>query len=157
MKNCTSPHFIIRNNYCNIYGIDINNHNERYFTIGEKKRQKLSFPLEKKEITVIRQVKNLNKNKFVTDQLIEAQISPELTLGMKEVVFEISVQYREVFASNDEPLRAIKGHSVDIKLNVKRPYIPLSRRAAYPARPRAREALEPDSNELRKLEVRRNA
>ncbi|MBW0511239.1 hypothetical protein O181_050954 [Austropuccinia psidii MF-1] len=76
---------------------------------------------------------------------------------MKEEVFEILFQYREVSASNDEPLRAIKGHSVEIKLNVKRPYISLSIRPAYPASPRAREALEPDSNELRKLEVPRNA
>ncbi|MBW0519409.1 hypothetical protein O181_059124 [Austropuccinia psidii MF-1] len=34
MENCTSHHIIIENDYLNIYGIDINNHKDRYFTIG---------------------------------------------------------------------------------------------------------------------------
>ncbi|MBW0584202.1 hypothetical protein O181_123917 [Austropuccinia psidii MF-1] len=80
MDNCTSKHFILGNNYLNIYGIDINNHKDRYFTIGDNKRQKFAFPLEKREITVIRQVKNVNKEKFVSDQLSEAEITPELTV-----------------------------------------------------------------------------
>ncbi|MBW0514147.1 hypothetical protein O181_053862 [Austropuccinia psidii MF-1] len=84
MNNCTSQHFILGNDYRNIYGININNHKDRYFTTGENKRQKFAFPPEKREITVIRQVKNVNKEIFVSDQLIEAQISTELTLEMKE-------------------------------------------------------------------------
>ncbi|MBW0523911.1 hypothetical protein O181_063626 [Austropuccinia psidii MF-1] len=84
MNNCTSQHFILGNNYLNICGININNHKDRYFTIGENKKQKFAFPPEKGEITAIRQVKNVNKQKFVSDQLIEAQISPELTPEMKE-------------------------------------------------------------------------
>ncbi|MBW0515046.1 hypothetical protein O181_054761 [Austropuccinia psidii MF-1] len=47
MNNCTSQHFILGNDYLNIYGIDINNHQDRYFTIGENKMQKFSFTLEK--------------------------------------------------------------------------------------------------------------
>ncbi|MBW0553087.1 hypothetical protein O181_092802 [Austropuccinia psidii MF-1] len=123
----------------------------RSFTIGENKRQKFAFPPEKREITVIRQVKNFNKEKFVSDQLIEAQINPELKLEMKEELIEIFFQYRQAFASDNEPLGAIKGHEVDIMLNVERPYPPLSRRTAYPASPRAREALENHINELMKL------
>ncbi|MBW0508758.1 hypothetical protein O181_048473 [Austropuccinia psidii MF-1] len=108
MNNCTSQHFILGNYYLNIYDIDIKNHKERYLTIGDNKRQKLASPLEIREITVIRQVKNVNREIFVSDQLIEAQISPELTLEMKEELIEISFQYRESFASDIEPLRAIK-------------------------------------------------
>ncbi|MBW0590239.1 hypothetical protein O181_129954 [Austropuccinia psidii MF-1] len=51
---------------------------------------------------------------------------------MKEELIEILFQYREAFASDDEPLGAIKGHEVDIILNVERPYPPLLRRPAYP-------------------------
>ncbi|MBW0584193.1 hypothetical protein O181_123908 [Austropuccinia psidii MF-1] len=122
MNNCTSQPFILGNDYLNIYSIDINNHKDRYFTIGENKRQKFAFPPEKQEITVIRQVKNVNKEKLVSDQLIEAQIIPELTLEMKDELIEILFQYREAFASDNEPLWAIKGHEVDITLNVERPY-----------------------------------
>ncbi|MBW0545717.1 hypothetical protein O181_085432 [Austropuccinia psidii MF-1] len=142
MNNCTSQHFVLGNDYLNIYGIDINNHKGRYFTIGENKRQKFSFPLEKREINVIRRVMNVNKEKFVSDHLIEAQISTELTLEMKEERIEILFQYRKAFASDNEPLMTIKGHELDIMLNVERLYPPLLRRRAYPASPRAREALE---------------
>ncbi|MBW0584301.1 hypothetical protein O181_124016 [Austropuccinia psidii MF-1] len=72
---------------------------------------------------------------------------------MKEELIEILFQYREAFASDNEPLGAIKGHEVDIMLNVERPYPPLLRRSAYPASPRAREALEHHINELMKLGV----
>ncbi|MBW0477368.1 hypothetical protein O181_017083 [Austropuccinia psidii MF-1] len=34
MDNCTSQHIILGNDYLNIYGIDINNHEDRYFQIG---------------------------------------------------------------------------------------------------------------------------
>ncbi|MBW0535729.1 hypothetical protein O181_075444 [Austropuccinia psidii MF-1] len=60
---------------------------------------------------------------------------------------------REAFASDNELLGAIKGHEVDIILNVERPYPPLLRRPAYPARPRATEALETHIDELMKLVV----
>ncbi|MBW0552553.1 hypothetical protein O181_092268 [Austropuccinia psidii MF-1] len=127
MNNCTSQHFILGNDYLNIYGIDINNHQDRYFTIGENKRQKFSIPPEKREITVIRKVTNVNKEKFVSDELIEAQLSPELTPEMKEELIEILLQYREAFSSYNEPLGAMKGHEVGIMLNVDRPYPPLLR------------------------------
>ncbi|MBW0511864.1 hypothetical protein O181_051579 [Austropuccinia psidii MF-1] len=156
MNNYTSQYFILGDDYLNIHSIDINNQKDRYLTIGENKRQKLAFPLERREITVIRQVKNVNKEKFVSKQLIEAQISPELTSERKEGLIEILFQYRKAFASDNEPLGAIKGHEVNIMLNVKRPYPPLLRRPAYPASPRAREALESHINKLMKLEVLRN-
>ncbi|MBW0460734.1 hypothetical protein O181_000449 [Austropuccinia psidii MF-1] len=83
-------------------------------------------------------------------------MSPELTLEMKEDLIEILFQYGEAFSSDNEPLEAIKGHEVDIILNVERAYPPLLRISAYPASSRAREALEANINELIKLGVFRN-
>ncbi|MBW0565525.1 hypothetical protein O181_105240 [Austropuccinia psidii MF-1] len=83
VKNCNSQQFVIVNDHLNIHGIDINNLKDRYFTIGKNVGQRFSFYLERKEINLIRQVKNANKEKFVTNQLIEAQISPELTSESK--------------------------------------------------------------------------
>ncbi|MBW0507703.1 hypothetical protein O181_047418 [Austropuccinia psidii MF-1] len=125
MNNCTSQHSILGNDYLNIYGIDINNHKNRYLTTGDNKTQKFSFPLEKREITVIRKVKNINKERFVTDHLIEAQMSLELTLEIKEDLIKILFQYRETCASDNEPLEAIRGHEVEIMLHVRRIYPPL--------------------------------
>ncbi|MBW0510976.1 hypothetical protein O181_050691 [Austropuccinia psidii MF-1] len=125
MYNCTPQHFILGNDYLNIYGSDINNHKDSYFTIGENKRQKCAFPEEKREITVIRHIKNVNKEKFVSDQLIEEQPNPALTLEMRDELIKMLFQYREAFACDNEPLGAIKGHEVEISLNVERPYPPL--------------------------------
>ncbi|MBW0570075.1 hypothetical protein O181_109790 [Austropuccinia psidii MF-1] len=83
INNCTSQPFMLGNDYINIHGIDINNHKDRYHTIGENTRQKFASPLEKREITVIRQ------GKFVRDQFSEAKMSPELTLEMKEYLIRI--------------------------------------------------------------------
>ncbi|MBW0493657.1 hypothetical protein O181_033372 [Austropuccinia psidii MF-1] len=68
---------------------------------------------------------------------------------MKEELIEILFQYREAFASGNEPLGAIKGHEVEI------PYPPPLRRPSYPANPRSREELETHIYELMKLGVLR--
>ncbi|MBW0553931.1 hypothetical protein O181_093646 [Austropuccinia psidii MF-1] len=53
IENCTSQNIIFVNYYSNIYGSDINNHKYRYFTNGENKRQKFSFPKVSKQILVV--------------------------------------------------------------------------------------------------------
>ncbi|MBW0556812.1 hypothetical protein O181_096527 [Austropuccinia psidii MF-1] len=79
--------------------------------------------------------------------------SPELTPEMKEELIEVLFQYREAFYSDNEPLGAIKGHEVDIMLNLERPYPPILGRPAYRASPMERESLEIHINELMKLGV----
>ncbi|MBW0576968.1 hypothetical protein O181_116683 [Austropuccinia psidii MF-1] len=86
INSCTSQHFILGNDYLNIYNIDYDNHEDRYVTMEENKRQKISFPLTNREITVIMHVKDFHKEQFVSDQLVEAQISAELTPEMKEEI-----------------------------------------------------------------------
>ncbi|MBW0521113.1 hypothetical protein O181_060828 [Austropuccinia psidii MF-1] len=54
MDTCTSNHFILRNDYLSIYGIDISNQKDRYFTIGVNKRQKFGFLNNKRQITVVK-------------------------------------------------------------------------------------------------------
>ncbi|MBW0505549.1 hypothetical protein O181_045264 [Austropuccinia psidii MF-1] len=61
---------------------------------------------------------------------------------MKEKSIYLLFKYKNVFATDKEPLCAIIGHEVDIILNVEKPYPPLLQRQAYPASPRAIEALE---------------
>ncbi|MBW0526331.1 hypothetical protein O181_066046 [Austropuccinia psidii MF-1] len=119
LDNCTSRHIILRNDYLSIHGIDINNHKDRYFTIGENKRQKFAFSNMPKQISVISSITDTYKEEL------------------------------NAFASDHEPLGAIKGHEADI------PYHPVLRRPAYPASPRAREALEKHIQELIQLGVLR--
>ncbi|MBW0553700.1 hypothetical protein O181_093415 [Austropuccinia psidii MF-1] len=74
---------------------------------------------------------------------------------MRHVLIDVLYTYKNVFASDNEPLGAIKGHEGDITLNIDRPYPPVLRRPAYPASPRAREALEKHIQELIHLGVLR--
>ncbi|MBW0556312.1 hypothetical protein O181_096027 [Austropuccinia psidii MF-1] len=74
---------------------------------------------------------------------------------MKEHLIEILFQYREAFASDNEPLGPITGDELDIILNVERSYPPLLRRPDYPASPRAKEELETNINDLMELGVLR--
>ncbi|MBW0493107.1 hypothetical protein O181_032822 [Austropuccinia psidii MF-1] len=64
MENCTSQHIIIGNDSLNISCIDINNHKDRYFTIGENKRQNFAFSNIPKQIPVIYFVKDTYKEEF---------------------------------------------------------------------------------------------
>ncbi|MBW0550469.1 hypothetical protein O181_090184 [Austropuccinia psidii MF-1] len=130
MDNCTFQLIILENDYLNIYGIDINNHKYRYFPIGENKRQKFAFSNIPKQISRISFAKDTYKEEFVANQIVEAQ---------------------NAFEYDNEPLGTIKGHEVDIDFHIDRPYPPALRRPAYPASPRAREALEKHIQELTQL------
>ncbi|MBW0538681.1 hypothetical protein O181_078396 [Austropuccinia psidii MF-1] len=43
MENCSSSHFILGNDYLIVYGIDLHNNKDRYFTIGDNKHQKFAI------------------------------------------------------------------------------------------------------------------
>ncbi|MBW0548372.1 hypothetical protein O181_088087 [Austropuccinia psidii MF-1] len=92
---------------------------------------------------------------FITEQLKEAEFNHELTEKMKEKLIDLLFKYKNAFATDKEPLGSIIGHEVDIILNVEKPYPPILRRPAYPASPRAREALEVHIKELMNLGVLR--
>ncbi|MBW0530855.1 hypothetical protein O181_070570 [Austropuccinia psidii MF-1] len=155
MDDCTSNHFILGNDYLSIYGIDISNPKDRYFTIGDNKRQKFGFLEYKRQITVVKNEEKSAEMDIFTEQLKEAEFNHELTVKMKGKLIDLLFKYTNAFATDKEPLGAIIGHEVDIILNVEKPYPPLLRRPAYPASPRAREALEVHIKELMDLGVLR--
>ncbi|MBW0497563.1 hypothetical protein O181_037278 [Austropuccinia psidii MF-1] len=61
MDNFTSQNIILGNYYLNIYVIDINNHKDRYFTIGQNKRQIFAFFKFPKQTSVISSIKKSYK------------------------------------------------------------------------------------------------
>ncbi|MBW0517203.1 hypothetical protein O181_056918 [Austropuccinia psidii MF-1] len=91
----------------------------------------------------------------LANQLVEAQINPSLSPRMRHDLIDVLYTYNNAFASDNEPLGTIKGHEVDITPNIDRPFPPVLRRPAYPANPRAREALEKHIQELIQLGVLR--
>ncbi|MBW0465992.1 hypothetical protein O181_005707 [Austropuccinia psidii MF-1] len=139
-----------------MYGIDLHNNKDRYFTIGDNKHQKFAFLQLKRQITVRKVAPvSLELEQFKSEKLNEAEISLHLTDKQENELFVLSYDHREAFASNKEPLGAIIGHKFDIILNIERPYPPLLRRPAYPASPKSREALEIHIKELLDLGVMR--
>ncbi|MBW0560653.1 hypothetical protein O181_100368 [Austropuccinia psidii MF-1] len=149
MENCSSTHFILGNDYLIMYGIDLHNNKDRYFTIGDNKSQKLAFLPLKSQITVNKvSPVNLKLEKFTSEQLRKAEISLHLTDKQENELSTLLYDHKGAFVSEKEPLGAIIGHEVDIILNIERPYPPLIRRPSYPAGPKSREALETHNKEL---------
>ncbi|MBW0525382.1 hypothetical protein O181_065097 [Austropuccinia psidii MF-1] len=135
MENCTSQHIILGNYSFNIYGIDIKNYKDIYFTIGENETQKFAVSNMHNQIFIVSSNKDSYREEFVTNQLLEAQINPSLSPRMRHELIDVLYTYNNAFASYNEPLGAIKGNEVYITLNIDRPYPPVLRRAAYPPVP----------------------
>ncbi|MBW0543066.1 hypothetical protein O181_082781 [Austropuccinia psidii MF-1] len=155
MDNSTSYQFILGNDYLSIYGIDISNQKDRYFTIGDNKRQKFGFLNNKRQITVVKNEEKSPEIDFFIEQKKEAEFNHELAEKMKEKLIYLLFKYENSFETDREPLGAIIGHEVDIILNVEKPYPPLLRRPAYQASPRARQSLEVHIKDLMELGVLR--
>ncbi|MBW0526378.1 hypothetical protein O181_066093 [Austropuccinia psidii MF-1] len=157
MDNCTSQNLILGNYYLDIYGIDINNHKDKYSKIRENKSQKFAFSNVPKQISIISSVEDNYKSEFVDNQIVEAKINPSLSPKMSHDLIDVLYTYKNAFAYYNKPLSAIKGHEVHNTLNIDRTYPQVLRRQAYPASPRAREALEKHIQELIQLGVPRKA
>ncbi|MBW0590876.1 hypothetical protein O181_130591 [Austropuccinia psidii MF-1] len=143
MENCSSTHFILRNDYLIMYGKDLHNNKDRYFTSGDNKHQTFAFLPFKIQITVKKvSPVSLELEQFKSEQLNEAEICLHLTNAQENELSSVLHSHKEAFASDKEPLGANIGHEVDIILNIERPYPPPLRRPAYPASPKSREALE---------------
>ncbi|MBW0586212.1 hypothetical protein O181_125927 [Austropuccinia psidii MF-1] len=70
---------------------------------------------------------------------------------MKHELVNVLFTYINASASDNEPLGTIRGHEVDVSLNIDQPYPSELRETAYPESPRTREALEKHIQELIQL------
>ncbi|MBW0460685.1 hypothetical protein O181_000400 [Austropuccinia psidii MF-1] len=79
MENYTSSHLILGNDYLSSYGIDISSQKYRYFTIGDDKRKKIGFLINRKPITVRKQQEtNPEKHLFIAQQLKEIELNSDI-------------------------------------------------------------------------------
>ncbi|MBW0488177.1 hypothetical protein O181_027892 [Austropuccinia psidii MF-1] len=114
-----------------MYGIDISNQKDRYFIIGDNKRQKFGFLNNKEPISVIKNEETSPQRPLIiSEQLIEAELNQEFAEKMKEKFIDLLFKYKNAFATDKEPLGAIIRHELDIILNVEQPYPPLLGRPA---------------------------
>ncbi|MBW0568875.1 hypothetical protein O181_108590 [Austropuccinia psidii MF-1] len=118
-------------------------------------RIKVAFVVMDKGTIIKNEEKSPEKKLVISEQLKEAEFNQDLAEKMKEKLIDLLFKYNNAFATDKEPLGAIIGHEVDIIINVENSYPPLLRRPAYPASPRARQALEVHIKELMYLGVLR--
>ncbi|MBW0565342.1 hypothetical protein O181_105057 [Austropuccinia psidii MF-1] len=115
--------FLLGTDYKRLYGIDIYNSNNRHITFGTNKENKVSID--------IYQVSTHDPLEELLNEFREAQFSTTLT----------------------KPLGKIRGHDIELYLDVERPYSPMLRRPPYPESLENRKEVEKHINELLEMEV----
>ncbi|MBW0471145.1 hypothetical protein O181_010860 [Austropuccinia psidii MF-1] len=60
---------------------------------------------------------------------------------------------RPAFPIGEEPLGKVRGHGMELYLDVERPYLPMLRKNPYPENLEARKEIEKQINELLEMDV----
>ncbi|MBW0574067.1 hypothetical protein O181_113782 [Austropuccinia psidii MF-1] len=117
--------FLLGTDYQRMYGIDIYNSKNRHITIGTNKEKKFSLD--------IYQVSAQDSLEELLNEFREGQFSTTLTSKQKLSLLKILRKNRPAFSIGEDPLGKIRGHDIELCLDVKRPYPPMLRRPPYPA------------------------
>ncbi|MBW0518202.1 hypothetical protein O181_057917 [Austropuccinia psidii MF-1] len=91
MENCSSTHFILGNDYFIMYGIDLHNNKDRYFTNGDNKRKQFAFLPFERQITEneLSALSYDHKGAFASDkEPLEAIIGNEV-----DIIYNIARPY----------------------------------------------------------------
>ncbi|MBW0471412.1 hypothetical protein O181_011127 [Austropuccinia psidii MF-1] len=120
--------------YQRIYGLNIYNPKNTHITIGTKKDKK--FPLD------IYQMSTHDPLEELMNELREGQYSTSLNSKQNLSLLKILRKNRPAFSISEEPLGNIKGHDIELYLDVERPYEPIMIRPLYPARLESRKEIE---------------
>ncbi|MBW0509595.1 hypothetical protein O181_049310 [Austropuccinia psidii MF-1] len=117
--------FLLETDYQRMYGIDIYNSKNRHITIGTNKERK--FPLD------IYQISSQDPLEELLNEFREGQFSTNLTSKQKLSLLKMLRKNGPPFAIGETPLGKIRGHDIELYLDVERPYPPMIRRPPYPA------------------------
>ncbi|MBW0484322.1 hypothetical protein O181_024037 [Austropuccinia psidii MF-1] len=128
-----------------MYGIDIYNSKNRHITIGTKKENKFSLN--------IYQISTHDPLEDFLNQFREGQLHTNLISKQKFSLLKILRKNRPEFSIGEGPLGKIRGHNIELYLDVERPYPPLLRRPPYPASLETRKEIEKHINELLEMDV----
>ncbi|MBW0552935.1 hypothetical protein O181_092650 [Austropuccinia psidii MF-1] len=108
-----------------MYGINIYNSKNRHITIGTNKVKKLSLD--------IYQISTHDPLEELLNEFREGQFSTTLTSKQKLSLLKMLRKNRPEFSIGEDPLGKIKGHDIELYLDVERTYPPMLRRPPYPA------------------------
>ncbi|MBW0475686.1 hypothetical protein O181_015401 [Austropuccinia psidii MF-1] len=137
--------FLLGTNYQRMYGIDIYNSKNRHITIGTNKEKEFSLD--------IYHMSNQDPLEDLLNEVKEGQLSANLTSGQKLSLLKILRKNGPAFAIGEEPLGKIRGHKLELYLDVERPYPPMLSRPPYPESLETRNEIEKNINELLDMDV----
>ncbi|MBW0484245.1 hypothetical protein O181_023960 [Austropuccinia psidii MF-1] len=137
--------FLLGTDYQGMYGIDIYNNINRHITIGTKKEKKFSLD--------IYQISAQDPLEELLNEFREGQLSTTLTSKQKLSLLKILRMNRPAFAIGEEPLGKIRGHYIELYLDVERPYQPMLKRPPYPTSLETRKEIEKHINKILDMDV----
>ncbi|MBW0477693.1 hypothetical protein O181_017408 [Austropuccinia psidii MF-1] len=136
--------FLLGTDYQRMYGIDIYNNKNWHITIGINKEKKFSLD--------IYQVSTHHPLEELLNEFREGQFRTTLTSKQKLSLLKMLRKNRPAFAIGEEPLGKIRGHDIELYLDVERTYPPILRRPPYPESLETRKEIEKHINELLEMD-----
>ncbi|MBW0524117.1 hypothetical protein O181_063832 [Austropuccinia psidii MF-1] len=137
--------FFLGTDYQRIYAIDIYISKNRHITIGTNMEKKFSLD--------IYQISAQDPLEELLNEFREGQFSTALTSKQKLSLMKILRKNRPAFAIGEEQLGKIRGHDIELYLDVERPYPPMLRRPPYPASLETRKEIEKHINKILEMDV----
>ncbi|MBW0499905.1 hypothetical protein O181_039620 [Austropuccinia psidii MF-1] len=128
-----------------MYGIDIYNSKNRQITIGTNKEKKFSLDGYK--------IFSQDPLQELLNECTEGRFSTTLTSKQKLSLLKMLRKNRPLFSIDEEPLGKIRGHDIELYLDVERPYPPILRRPPYPESLETRKEIEKHINDLLDMDV----
>ncbi|MBW0463627.1 hypothetical protein O181_003342 [Austropuccinia psidii MF-1] len=116
---------LLGTDYQRMYGMDIYNSKNRQITIGTNKEKKFSLD--------IYQISTHDSLEEILNEFREGQFSTTITSKQKLSLLKMLRKNRPAFAIGDKSLGKIRGHYIELYLDVERPYPPMLR-IPYPIR-----------------------
>ncbi|MBW0482533.1 hypothetical protein O181_022248 [Austropuccinia psidii MF-1] len=137
--------FLLGTDYQKMYVIYIYNRKNRHINIDTNKEKKCSLD--------IYQIAAQDPLEQLLNEFREGQSSTTLTSKQKPSLLNMLRKNRPAFSIGEEPLGKIRGHDIELYLDVERPYPPMLRRPPYPATLETRKEIEENINELLDMDV----
>ncbi|MBW0568697.1 hypothetical protein O181_108412 [Austropuccinia psidii MF-1] len=137
--------FLLWTHYQRMYGIDIYNSKNRHITIGTNKEKKLSLD--------IYQISTQDPLEELLNEFREGKFSTTLTSKQKLRLLKMLRKNIPAFAVGEEPPGKIRGHHIELYLDVEKPYTPMQRSPPYPESLETRKEIEKHINELLYMDV----
>ncbi|MBW0510367.1 hypothetical protein O181_050082 [Austropuccinia psidii MF-1] len=128
-------------------------HNPEFFMLEDTHIQRFLLGTDYQRMygIDIYNIKNRNIT-IVLNEFREGQFCTNLTSKHKLSLLKILRKNRPAFAISEEPLRKIRGHDIELYLDLERPYPPKLRRPPYPESLETRKEIEKHINELLEMD-----